>query len=93
LDADAIKQIPGGRISIQLKLGLIKFTKQFDLCQALSDISETRCPINQGPVVIKTTQNIPKELPPLPVKGTVRVVDETGALVTCVELDIKLIRQ
>lgn len=92
LNAEAMQQIPGGKINVQLRLGLIKFNKQFDLCQALTDISETRCPIKQGPITIKATQNIPKELPPFPVKGTIRVLDDNGALVTCVELDLKLVR-
>lgn len=86
--------IDGGKIVANIRIGVIKLEKQFDLCQSLDDISSSsRCPIPIGDLAISTVQAIPKEIPPVAVKSTLQISGADGGIITCVELNLKLSRQ
>ena len=90
LDFTNRKRATSGLIKLDLRVGFIKIVKDVDLCQGLSDLGDQGCPIEEGDRSVEIKQMIPGMLPPLPVKGQVRVFDQDGALMTCVSLNFKL---
>ena len=90
--AHTSRAITGGRMQLQIKLGLIQFKQEFPLCQVLGDYTSARCPIAAGPLEVDVRTEIPQVPGSVPLKGTVRLFAEDGQLLTCVELAFKLER-
>ncbi|KAI8343952.1 hypothetical protein BC941DRAFT_342321 [Chlamydoabsidia padenii] len=87
-----LSPVTSGQVSIQLNLmNMIKINKDLDLCNVLeSDVMRSSCPLNAGDVTLNAKAFIPKELPKLPLKGDIKIMDQLGNTVTCIHLDFKL---
>jgi hypothetical protein len=93
LDVESNKTVTGGQVDVEFHFGIIKVTKQLDLCETLEMVqSDTRCPAEAGRRKINVKRWIPPEFPALTVKGTVRVYDQDHAMLTCVSVNFKIER-
>ncbi|RUS15826.1 hypothetical protein BC938DRAFT_476815 [Jimgerdemannia flammicorona] len=85
--------VQSGHVNIDLKLlSMIKVNKELDLCEALaSDIMGGRaCPLAEGDVELRAQAHIPSEVPKLPVNGQIKITNQDGNTVTCIQINLKL---
>ncbi|KAI9488675.1 hypothetical protein BDB00DRAFT_846952 [Zychaea mexicana] len=93
INGNLLSEVTGGTVSIDLKLlSMIKVNKNLDLCSVLqSDVmGHKSCPLNAGDLLLEATAYIPREIPKLPLDGTIRISDQTGKTVTCIRLNFNL---
>ncbi|KAI3634252.1 hypothetical protein MIR68_007856 [Amoeboaphelidium protococcarum] len=92
LDGDMKKEVTSGKVKLDLVLGFIRIRQEVDLCDSLGQYTDTSCPLKQGNNVVTVRQHIPREIPPLAVKGNVKAYDQDGNLLTCVNIKFKFSR-
>ena len=55
----------GAYVHLQVKYGVIRLiTTKADLCEQLKNV-DIECPIEEGPLTITKTVELPKEIPPV----------------------------
>ncbi|KAL1919356.1 uncharacterized protein VTP21DRAFT_2049 [Calcarisporiella thermophila] len=92
INGDLSDDVSAGNVLLDLKLYVIKLRKELDLCQVLDSeiMSGASCPIKAGPVTLRAEAHIPEEVPKLPLKGDISILDKGGRTLTCVHLDFQL---
>ncbi|KAI9223538.1 ML domain-containing protein [Blastocladiella britannica] len=78
------------QIHVVVKLGrfiqLLK--KDLDLCDSAGEV-KLSCPLDEGPIVIDSSFDLPKEIPPGTYYVTADVTDQEGGPVTCIQAQLK----
>ncbi|KAI9244493.1 hypothetical protein BDA99DRAFT_529099 [Phascolomyces articulosus] len=93
INGNLLSEVTGGTVSIDLKLlSMIKVNKKLDLCSVLnSDImGHKQCPLSAGDLLLEAKALIPREIPKLPLDGTIRISDQHDQTVTCIRLNFSL---
>ena len=83
------EEITGGKIDIKLKVGFLPIHETLDLCDTLQKAGQT-CPIQKGTTTNKITQEVPNDIPSVRITGTVKVKDQNGMEIICIEVDLHL---
>ncbi|KAF9319647.1 Phosphatidylglycerol/phosphatidylinositol transfer protein [Podila horticola] len=75
--------VEGAKISILVKLGLVKLLqKELDFCEEAAKVDKN-CPLLAGPQELHHTVELPKEIPPGKYTATVKVKNPDGEQVAC----------
>ena len=65
----------------------IKLQPQFDLCEQLErelfQMSNTSCPLEEGPVTLIARKFIPEDVPKVSVTGNITLTNQDGEVLTC----------
>ncbi|CEG68622.1 hypothetical protein RMATCC62417_04845 [Rhizopus microsporus] len=82
----------GAYADVTVKVGLVKLLhKQFDICEELKnnrDNVNIQCPIEKGPIEIKATAALPKEIPRAKFVVAARAFTENDDDLACVNLSV-----
>jgi hypothetical protein len=80
--------ITAGKVSINIKWGAITVvSKTLDLCTISP---QYHCPVPAGPFSVAQSADIPGSAPGGHYTGQVKVTDQSGSEVTCIDLDFRL---
>jgi C1A family cysteine protease len=82
--------VSSGNVHITIDaFGIKVIDKSYDLCD-LASKGGVHCPLNQGPVNIKVTEAIPKDVPHGTYQGKAVVSDQNSEEVACVNLNLSI---
>ena len=82
------EQVSGGTINVDIHVSFIHIKKTLDLCATLEKAGKT-CPIAAGSATTTITQHIPGS-PKGHAKGTIKVNDDNGKEIACVEINLEI---
>ncbi|KNE54123.1 hypothetical protein AMAG_00126 [Allomyces macrogynus ATCC 38327] len=79
----------GSTVHVVVKLGkFIQLLKQdMDMCKEIGQVG-MECPVQPGPIVIRSEFDLPREIPPGTFFITADVTDQEGAQVTCIQAQL-----